>query len=236
MPGQRVADYPCRTIAAPGDTRHKTTMAYNRSHDRGLKRDDEGWAALLAEKSRDIRCLENDNSFRCRHALWVIAASLALASSPAHADSLTLTANRQLRYGSFAVAGTGSRTVSATGVVLDSGVFPVSGPVGPAEFTFAFDRGGSSQPVTIVVQFLLASVPPVNQGGVTGTLSGFNSDLPGIPLLIPGQAAIVNITSCVTRICTQTFRIGARLDVTRASGGASLTIPLPVSATVLAVL
>jgi hypothetical protein len=159
-----------------------------------------------------------------------------LAASPARADNLTLTADQQLRYGSFAVPGTGSRTVSATGLVTDSGVLPVSGPTGPAQFTLAFDRGGSSNPVTLVIQILLGSVGAVSQGGVTGTLSSFVSDLPGVPLLVPGQATIFNLTGCATRICTRTFHIGARIDVTHASGGAALTIPLPVSATVLAVL
>jgi len=159
-----------------------------------------------------------------------------LATPPARADNLVLTANQQLRYGSFAVPGTGSRTVSATGLVTDSGVLPVSGPTGPAQFTLAFDRGGGSNPVTLVIQVLLGSVGPVSQGGVTGALSAFTTDLPGVPLLVPGQAAILSLPGCATRICTRSFRIGARLDVTRASGGAALTIPLPVSATILAVL
>lgn len=159
-----------------------------------------------------------------------------LAATPARADDLTLVALQQLRYGSFAVAGSGSRTVSATGLVTDNGVMPVAGPTGPAEFSLAFDRGGSGKIVTVVVQVLLGSIGPVSQGGVAGALSAFTTDLPGVPLLVPGQAAIFTLTACATRICTRSFRIGARLDVTRANGGAALTIPLPVSATVLAVL
>jgi hypothetical protein len=177
----------------------------------------------------------NGNRLSMLQNLAPVALAL-LAASPARADNLIVTADQQLRYGSFAVPGTGSRTVSATGLVTDSGILPVSGPTGPAQFTLAFDRGGSSNPVTLVIQVLLGSVGPVSQGGVTGTLSAFTTDLPGIPLLVPGQAAILNVTGCAARICTRSFRIGARLDITRASGGAALTLPLPVSATVLAVL
>ena len=81
---------------------------------------------------------------------------------------------------------------------------------------------------------MLGSVSPVSQAGVTGSLAGFVSDFPGAAVLVPGQVFTYTMPSCPTRTCSKTFRIGARLDVTRTSGGAALTIALPMTATLIA--
>jgi len=170
------------------------------------------------------------------------AAGLSACAVPvtAWADTagISLSADQVLRFGTFVAPSTGSRTVDAGGAVANSGVFPIGGdPVGPAQFTLTYNRApGSTGAVTVIVQVLMASSATQVQGGVTGTLSAFSTDLPGIPLLFPGQAVTFTMNNCRPPSCSQTFHVGARLDVTRTSGGATLSIPLPVSATVLAVL
>jgi hypothetical protein len=151
--------------------------------------------------------------------------------------SLTITPDTVLRFGAFVVITSGSRTVSASGTVTNTSVFPVgSSPVGPAQFTVTYDRGNNNQkPLDVVFEVILAGVSPVNQAGVTGRLSGFDSDLTGAAVLVPGQAYRYTIPNCVTRTCSKSFRVGARLDVTRSSGGGDLTIPLPMVANIISV-
>lgn len=172
-----------------------------------------------------------------KHALVLAAAALTMpAPALAAPESLAITADTSLRFGTFVVLSAGSRTISASGAVTNSGIFPVSSaPVGPAQFTVTYDRGNNSRfPLGITFQLLLSNVSPVTQSGVRGTLSGFVSDLPGVPVLVPGRAVTITLPSCATRTCSATFRVGARLDVTRASGGAALTIVLPMTATLIA--
>jgi hypothetical protein len=71
-------------------------------------------------------------------------------------------------------------------------------------------------------------------GGVTGSLTRFDTDLPGINALTPGQSAQATLTGCNRRTCTRTFRVGGTLQITRTNGGAQLAIPLPIVVTVLA--
>ena len=167
-----------------------------------------------------------------------VLSSLLLASpAPAAVPALTVTADAALRFGAFVVPSSGSRTVSASGAVVNDGIFPLaSTPVGPSQFTVAYDRGNQNgKPITVTFQMMLSSVPTVTQTGVSGRLSAFDSDLPGAALLVPGRVVTYTIANCTTRICAKSFRVGARLDVTRSSGGANLTIALPVIATLLSV-
>ena len=165
----------------------------------------------------------------------ITPAALLAEPSLAAPVGLTITADTPLRFGAFVVVANGSRTVSASGAVTNSGIFPVnSAPVGPGQFTVTYDRGNNNPHVlTVTFQLLLGGVAPVNQAGVTGSLSGFVSDLPGASVLVPGRAVNYTMPNCAARTCSVTFRIGARIDVTRASGGASLTIALPVTATLI---
>ncbi|MBU6267170.1 MAG: DUF4402 domain-containing protein [Sphingomonadales bacterium] len=172
--------------------------------------------------------------------LLLAAAGVSAFAGVARADTpgISVTTDQTLRFGSFVVPFTGSRTIDAGGAVASDGVFAAGNdPVGPAQFTITYDRGpGSTAPVTVIVQVLLAGAASQVQGGVSGGLSTFSTDLPGVTALLPGQAVTFSITNCRTQTCSQTFHVGGRLDVTRFSGGASLAIPLPVSATVLAVM
>ena len=162
-----------------------------------------------------------------------------LLSGVAQADvpEMTISADQPLRFGSFVVPESGSRTVSATGVVTGEGVLPAgNAPAGPAQYTVTYDRGSEGGGVvSVVVQVLLAVSPVVVQPGLSGALSGFDTDLPGVGRLVPGQIATFTMTNCAQRRCSQTFHVGARLDIAHASGGAVLVLSLPVSATVQAV-
>ncbi len=167
----------------------------------------------------------------------ILAAALFAPLSPARGapESLSVSADTPLRFGAFVVISSGSRTVSASGTVTNVAIFPIaSAPVGPAQFTVTYDRGNNSQrPLNIVFDVMLGQVSPVSQSGVTGVLSAFGSDLAGAAALVPGQVYTYTMANCVTRICSRSFRIGARIDVTRASGGAALTIQLPVIANLI---
>jgi Domain of unknown function (DUF4402) len=155
-----------------------------------------------------------------------------VAAAPA---ALTITQDAALRFGAFVVITSGSRTVSANGAVTNTSVFPVgAAPVGPAQFTVTYDRGNNNvKPIEVIFEVILPGVSPVSQAGVTGTLSAFTSDLAGAAVMVPGRAYQYTIANCVTRTCSKTFRVGARLDVNRASGGAVLTIPVPMVANLI---
>lgn len=160
---------------------------------------------------------------------------------PAWADlpSVSVSEETDLRFGSFAVFTGGWRAVGATGSQSSGGIMPVPGePVGPAQFTVRYDRGTeSSRPITVVLQLLLMPQSYVTKNGVTGQLSAFTTDLPGALPLVPGTAALVTLPSCTTRLCTLTFHVGARLDVTRSAGAAQkISFNLPISAFVISAL
>lgn len=166
--------------------------------------------------------------------------AVALADQP----SVTITADQPLRFGTLLVPASGTRTVGPDGSVADSGLFGMDGaPVGPAQFTVTYDRGnngnqygrGGSGNVTILVQVIFAGYQTVRSGGVTGRLSDLTSDLQGAGNQLTGSVATLTIANCSQRRCSETFRIGARLDVTRASGGADLVFPLPATAAIIQV-
>lgn len=151
--------------------------------------------------------------------------------------SLTITPRADLRFGSFAVFGSGSRTVTAQGAVFDSGIFSQPGSTtGPAEFELTFDRGNESKfPVDVIIELVLSGPNVQQNGGVTGTVSGFTSDLPVAPVIVPGRAITLTMLRCLSRVCRTSFRVGGRLDVAKQFGGASLAIPLPIDATIVVV-
>ena len=172
-------------------------------------------------------------AFGLAAALWLGHADAALAQQA----GISLSADANLRFGTFAVVSSGWRNVSAAGTVTDSGVFAVNtSGIGPAQFTVSYDRGsGNTSAVTITFALLLANSGSVTQSGVTGTLSNFDTDLGGLTLFLPGQTILANISNCTTRICSRSFRVGGRIDVTRSSGGAALSVPLPITVNLIGV-
>lgn len=162
-------------------------------------------------------------------------------SARAAQESITITPLSPLRFGSFVVISTGARTISHTGAVTNTSIFPVPGDAsGPATFELAYDRGNNAgvnganaKPLTIQLELMLLPVQPVNSGGVSGSLDTFTTDLPGVPVLQPGVPTQIAIENCVTRVCRQAFRVGGRIAVSRVSGGATLAFSLPLTATLL---
>lgn len=171
----------------------------------------------------------------------LLICALFVAGWPADLQGKTpevsITSERDLHFGSFMVFGSGSRTVSASGVVLDNALVALEGvPPTPARFTLAYDRGNESKHVLdIELELVISSSPRVRDGGVDGAVTGLQTDLPGVGALTPGQAIRVVLRNCRSRVCTQSFHVGGRLDVTRNFGGANLVIPIPLDATVISV-
>lgn len=185
---------------------------------------------------------------RNRFHRWTIAlpsaglamvAALLVPAGPVLADPprLTITPRSSLSFGTFAVFGNGSRTVTPHGMVFDSGVFPDPDSVtSPAQFDLIYDRGNESKfPIDILIQ-LVVSGPNVGfQPGLNTTVSALTSTLPNAPSILPGQAFTIAIIRCAQRVCGTSFQVGGRIDVTRSHGSGTLVIPLPIDASVVVV-
>jgi Domain of unknown function (DUF4402) len=170
-------------------------------------------------------------------AFALIGGAGSLAPAIGKTPEITITPDRALQFGTFMAFGSGSRTVSVSGAVVDQALVALEGALpAPARFTLAYDRGnGNNHVLDIEIELVFSQPPRVRVGGVEGTVSGFQTDLPGAAQINPGQAIRVYMRNCRSRVCTRSFQVGGRLDVTRLSGGADLAIPLPVDATVISV-
>ncbi|OYW73561.1 MAG: hypothetical protein B7Z37_21035 [Verrucomicrobia bacterium 12-59-8] len=170
-----------------------------------------------------------------RHCLPLLGLFGAAFAPPGQAATVSVSYDAPLRFGKFVVPVSGSRTVSTTGAVTDNGVYPiVSSTTGPAQFTVTYDRGNeSSLPLTVLLQVQITG-QAASSGSVTGTISSFSTDIPGVLGLLPGSLASLTLTNCRTRRCATSVRVGGQLQVTRTSGGAELTVPILVTASVIA--
>ena len=163
------------------------------------------------------------------------------ATNSLSASSLAVRAEQQLRFGTMVVIDNGARTVHASGEVTNDNVLPMGyAGVGPAQFTITYDRGSEDRrPINVEVRIALAALPPVTQGAITGGLSDFDTDLPGAARIGAGQPVTTTITGCVSRVCSVTFHVGAKLSITRAGGdtpnGGAFSISPPVTASLLSV-
>jgi len=166
-----------------------------------------------------------------------LACLMLAAAAPAGAKvpEVRVTADADLRFGRFMVFGSGTRTVSASGAVSDVAIVALEGSsTGPASFTVSYDRGNESRHVIDLEFDVVFTVPPrVRDAGIEGNLSAFETDLPGATRVAPGQAIRIAIPNCRTRVCSRSFNVGARLEVTRHFGGARLAIPIPVDVVVI---
>lgn len=170
----------------------------------------------------------------------LLALSCALAlSAPVEAvpPAVSVRQEAPLRFGSFMVFGSGSRTVGTSGEIFDAGIVGAGDETpAPAVFTVSYDRGNESRrSLDIEIDVTLASVPPVTLGGIRASLSSLSSDLPGGGALVPGDPVRITMTGCTQRVCARSFRIGGRLDVSRSYGAGQLTLPLLVDAVVVSV-
>ncbi|WP_018075615.1 DUF4402 domain-containing protein [Novosphingobium nitrogenifigens] len=176
---------------------------------------------------------------RSRVLIPALLGTLAIAT-PASATpgSLSLLSNQPLRFGTIVTVDGGSRTVGADGSTINSNVFPLGDRTsGPAQFTLVYNRpGNDKRAYQLTFAINLPSVPNVRAAGVQGTLSGFTTDLPGIPVLQPGRTALYTLSNCMSDSCSVTFHIGGTLNVERTSGGGELTFPLVLMTSVVAVL
>lgn len=176
---------------------------------------------------------------RLRRLLPICACGVLLAlpsAASAARPRLSVEPARALSFGSFVVFSQGSRTVSATGEITGVGIEPAGDDTAfPASFTVSYDRGNESRrPISLLIELQLLRPSQVSAGGLVGSLAGFTSDLPGSPVISPGQLISLSIDNCTTRTCSRSFRIGARLDVRRNYGGGPISIPLTVTAALIA--
>lgn len=175
-----------------------------------------------------------------RRAFGLLAAVMVAALAPAAQAKpplLDIVPQKELRFGSFGVISSGARVVSPAGAVTNVSIMPVPGSfTGPAEFTIVYDRGNENKrAISLVIEVILLSAPPLNQSGLSATVSDFTTDLPGAANLAPGQAVTFSIDNCITRQCARSFKVGGRLQVQRAYGGGAISIPLPISANVVTI-
>jgi len=179
-----------------------------------------------------------------KRAFWLFFALLGVSSVfapiPARADTPTtyVFPEQNLRFGRFAVYGSGTRTVSTAGVVTDTGgIVAATGEVpGPAQFSVGYNRGNEGNSVlTVTLQIVVGAVPPFTNGGVTATVSNLTSTLPGAATVTPGQIITVTVRNCRVRYCGTTFQLGGRITASRLWGGAQISTPIPVTVTVTAV-
>ncbi len=159
----------------------------------------------------------------------------AFAAAPA---SFVATADQPLRFGTLVTAGGGSRTIGADGSTSNNGVFALGEQAaGPAQFTMTYARAsGDTGVYQLIFQVTMPAVPPVSAGGVQGNVSEFTTDLPGVPVLRPGQTAVTTLPACATPTCQVTFHVGGTLTIVRGGGGAALTFPLFLLTSVTAAL
>ena len=170
--------------------------------------------------------------------LLAAAAFLPLCASvelQAKTPEVLIVSESDLQFGKFMVFGTGSRTVSASGVVRDLSIVPLEGArTAPARFTVSYDRGNESKHVLdIELEIVLSAPPAVTIDGVSGRVSELETDLAGTGRVSPGQPIRVWMRNCRTRVCSQSFQVGGKISVDRRYGGAVLSVPIPIDATVL---
>lgn len=179
---------------------------------------------------------------RCMRTFVALPLLLALgfSSGPVAAQAkaeVRVVSERDLRFGRFALADRGYREITPSGQVLDSAIFPVpGGSSGPAQFTLSYDRGNNGQQrLNLRLQLVFGPAPVTTVNGVVARLTAYQTDLPGAARVSAGQAVFVDIPNCVQRICARTFQVGGRLDITRNFGGASIAVPIPITATVISI-
>ncbi|KPF63642.1 DUF4402 domain-containing protein [Porphyrobacter sp. AAP60] len=163
----------------------------------------------------------------CLAVSWLIA-----TPAIAKPQEVRVRSQSELSFGTFMVFGSGSRSVSASGAVIDSAIVTLDGrQPRPARFTIEYDRGNESKHVLDVTIELVMSAPSsLLFGGVNARLSAFETDLPGHSRVASGEAMTIRLTGCRTRVCSRTFTVGGRLDISRNFGGARVDIPISIDA------
>ncbi|MGB3753209.1 MAG: DUF4402 domain-containing protein [Parerythrobacter sp.] len=173
------------------------------------------------------------------YALAVAAGGLLCMATPATAKQaeLRVDAQTELRFGSFAVLDQGYRAVGPNGSVQELGIYAVTrGDTGPARFTVSYDRGNNGRKqLDIEIELVFATPAPFLDTGLKAQLGQYRTDLPGYASVSPGQVVTLRIPGCRQRVCSTTFNVGGRLDVSRSTGGGPVVINIPVDAVLISI-
>lgn len=171
--------------------------------------------------------------------LSVFICALVWPPSPLHADQaqLRILPQSELRFGSFAVPSRGSIEISPSGSVNRDGIISItSGDTAPARFVVRYDRGNNGRNrLDLQIQLIIAAPTTFVQGGITATLSRFQTDLPGYASIAPNQIIEIRMPNCLQRVCETSFNVGGRLEVDRRFGGAQVSVPILVDAVLMGV-
>lgn len=175
-----------------------------------------------------------------RSVAGILAALLALVSLTAgpviaKPQEVRIRSQGKLAFGTFMVFGRGARSVSASGAVTDTAIVALDGSQPrPARFTIEYDRGNESKQVLeVTIELALSAPGGLRFGGVEARLSAFETDLPGHARVAAGEIVTLRLTDCRARVCSRSFAVGGRLDVTRNFGGAAVEIPIIVDARIV---
>lgn len=166
---------------------------------------------------------------------WALAtagAPPALAAGFPIVGELSISEIAPLRFGSMVLQSSGRRTVTPYSDAVDEGVIAVSGSrSAAAEYVVRYDRGNNGrQPLDVEFLVTLPGVLRVETGTLSAVLQAMTTDIRA-----PQKSGqfILRISGCMTRICSATFRLGGTLAITWHSGGVTVVVPVPVTATVL---
>ncbi|MFK4004565.1 DUF4402 domain-containing protein [Qipengyuania sp. NPDC077563] len=172
----------------------------------------------------------------CALAILGLAIPSVTLAQPRSGD-LRLRTDGELKFGTFMVFGSGARSVSASGAVVDQSIVALEGTKArPGQFTVEYERkGANTRALTVTIELVISAPAQIRQGGVNARLSQFETDLPGYSRISNGQSVRVELPNCRSKTCTRSFNIGARLDVTRNYGGADIAIPIDLDGRVVSV-
>lgn len=163
-------------------------------------------------------------------AALLLLASLPVATYAQSQSALTVDIERSLRFGQFAILGGGSRTLGVDGLVTDQGLLSV-GREGAqtARFTIAYRRnGGAGGAGAVIVQVVVSAPSRLTSRSVRARIAKF--DVSGHGAVRPGEPFEVTLLDCAGARCTQSFDLGATLEVEGEGDGSALAIPLMITA------
>lgn len=183
-----------------------------------------------------IRAMKLAVALPCALATYLLLATLFSSAAVAKPQEVRVRSQAELSFGTFMVFGSGSRSVSAAGTVTDSSIVALEGSQPrPAHFTINYDRGNESRQVLdITVELVMLAPANMRFDGIDARLSSLETSLPDYPRIASGEPMTIRLTNCRTRVCSMSFSVGGRLDVTRNFGGAKINIPLNVDARIVA--
>lgn len=164
--------------------------------------------------------------------LAALLAAIGGGGAQAQTAELRIRQDSELSFGTFMVFGNGARSVSPSGNVTDQAVVALDGTrPRPARFTIIYDRGEpGAEAIDVTLEVVISAPDRVRQRELDARISALETDIAGYQSVASGEAIMFQIDNCRTRLCSRSFNLGARLDVTRHHGGAAITIPIDLDA------